>query len=460
MSDSISTLAELKAASQTPTAARNRLTYLFDEGKFTELDAYAAAGDSLAGVITAFGYVEGNPVYAFSQDVTVKDGALTEAQAKKIAKVYDLAAKTGVPVVGIFDSYGADVSDGSKALNAYGELLMWTSNLSGVVPQIAVVAGTCAGCAAMLAESADFTVIAKDAELYVAPNANIKNSAENAAENGTAAVVCEDDKSAVEAAKNILTKLPQNNLSPVPMYEFADPTEAVGDDADGIAKAVCDGDSVTELNSEYGKASYTALATLGGATVGVVATNKTGDKLTSADCSKIARFVRTCDAYAIPVVTFVDTEGFKADDETEAYGAVKDMAKLCHAYAEATTIKLAVVTGKAYGPAFIALAGKGSNADLSFALDTAVISALAPVTAVEFLQHDELKGAADLTAARNTLADKFAKENASSAVAAKNGCVDGIIAKNEIRQTLMDSIEVMAGKRISRLPKKHSNIQL
>ena len=333
MSDSISTLAELKAASQTPTAARNRLTYLFDEGKFTELDAYAAAGDSLAGVITAFGYVEGNPVYAFSQDVTVKDGALTEAQAKKIAKVYDLAAKTGVPVVGIFDSYGADVSDGSKALNAYGELLMWTSNLSGVVPQIAVVAGTCAGCAAMLAESADFTVIAKDAELYVAPNANIKNSAENAAENGTAAVVCEDDKAAVEAAKNILTKLPQNNLSPVPMYEFADPAEAVGDDADGIAKAVCDGDSVTELNAEYGKASYTALATLGGATVGVVATNKTGDKLTSADCSKIARFVRTCDAYAIPVVTFVDTEGFKADDDTEAYGAVKDMAKLCHAYA-------------------------------------------------------------------------------------------------------------------------------
>ena len=204
MSDSISTLAELKAASQTPTAARNRLTYLFDEGKFTELDAYAAAGDSLAGVITAFGYVEGNPVYAFSQDVTVKDGALTEAQAKKIAKVYDLAAKTGVPVVGIFDSYGADVSDGSKALNAYGELLMWTSNLSGVVPQIAVVAGTCAGWAAMLAESADFTVIAKDAELYVAPNANVKNSAENAAENGTAAVVCEDDKAAVEADLNAL----------------------------------------------------------------------------------------------------------------------------------------------------------------------------------------------------------------------------------------------------------------
>ncbi len=460
MSDSKSTLAELKALAQAPTSARNRLTYLFDEGKFTELDAFAKTGGELSGVITAFGYVEGNPVYAFSQDISVKDGALTEAQAKKIIKVYDLAAKTGVPVVGIYDSFGADVSDGSKALNAYGELLMWTSNLSGVVPQIAVVAGTCAGCAAMLAESADFTVISKDAEIFVAPNTDIKNSAENAAKNGTAAIVCDDDKAALEAAKDILMKMPQNNLSPVPMYEFADPTAVYGDDSESVAKAVCDEDSVLELNAEYGSAAYTALASIGGATVGVVGTNKSDDKLGSADCSKIARFVRTCDAYAIPVITFVDTEGFKADDETEAQGAVKDMAKLCHAYAEATTIKLAVVTGKAYGPAFIALAGKGSNADLSFAVSTASISALAPVTAVEFLQHDELKGAENLTSARNALAEKFAKTEASAVNAAENGCIDGVIENSEIRETLINSIEVMAGKRISRLPKKHSNIQL
>lgn len=454
MSDPIITLAELKAKAAAPSEARNRLTYLFDEGIFTELDAYAANGSDLSGVITAFGYVDGNPVYAFSQDINVKNGALTTVQAKKIAKVYDLAAKTGVPVVGIYDSFGADVSNNSDALNAYGELLLWASNLSGVVPQIAVVAGVCAGCAAMLAETADFTIITKKGELYIAPNADIKDFAENAAKTGTAALVAEDDQAAAANVKELLDKLPQNNLSPVPLYDFEEPngTDLVG--------SVFDGGSALELNAEFGKSAYTALATLGGATVGVVSTDKTEDKLTADDCSKIARFVRTCDAYAIPVVTFVDTEGFEANDSTETKGAVKSMAKVAHAYSEATTIKLSVVTGKAYGPAFIALAGKGANADLSFATSKAVISSLDPITAVEFLDHDALKGAENLTAERKALADKYAREKASAAVAAANGCIDGVIENNEIRQTLISSIEVMAGKRLSRLPKKHSNIQL
>lgn len=460
MSDSITTLAELKAAAQAPSSARTRLTYLFDEGKFTELDPFAMEGSDLSGVITAFGYVEGNPVYAFSQDINIKDGALTNAHAKKIVKVFDLAAKTGVPVIGIYDSFGADVSNGSAALNAYGDIMMWVANLSGVVPMISVVAGTCIGCAAMIAESADFVVMSENAELYVAPNSGIKNSAENAAANGTAHIICADDKTAVETAKDILLKLPQNNLSPVPMYEFAEPTNAFGNDAETLTKAVCDDDSVIELSEKFGKSAYTALAAVGGATVGVAATNKSNEKLTSADCSKIARFVRLCDAYQIPIITFVDTEGFEADDSTEAQGAVKDMSKLSHAYAEATTIKIAVVTGKAYGPAFIAMAGKGANADLTYAVSSAVISPLAPKTAVEFMQHDDLKGAADLTAAREALADEYAKTKASAAVAAANGCVDGILENNEIREALKNSIEIMAGKRISRLPKKHSNIQL
>lgn len=460
MSENINTLAELSAASLASSSARTRLTYLFDDGKFTELDAYVKDGSELTGVITAFGYVEGNPAYAFSQNIDVKNGAVTEAAANKIAKVYDLAAKTGVPVVGIYDSFGADVSDGAKALKAYGELLMWSSNLSGVVPQIAVVAGVCAGCAAMLAESADFTVMTKDAQLYVAPNSDVKDSAENAAKNGTASLVCADDKEAVEAAKNILLKLPQNNLSPVPMYEFADPTGIPAGDAESVAAAICDGDSVLELNADYGKAAYTALASIGGATVGITATNKTNDALTSDDCSKIARFVRICDSYAIPVITLVDTEGFAANDATEVQGAVKNMAKLAHAYAEATTIKISVVIGKAYGPAYIALAGKGANADISYAVPSAVISPLNPVTAVEFMEHDELKGASDLTAERKALADKYADTKASASYAAVSGCVDGIVEPAQIRETLINSIEIMAGKRISRLPKKHSNIQL
>ncbi len=460
MSESVSTLAELKSMVSAETSARTRLTYLFDEGNFTELDPYAKAGGDLSGVITAYGYVEGNPVYAFSQDITVKNGALTEAQADKIVKVYDLAAKTGVPVVGIYDSFGADLNDGFKAMSAYGELLMWTSNLSGVVPQIAVVAGTCAGTSAMLAESADFTVITKDAELYVAPNANIENSADNAASNGTACIVADSDKEAVEVAKEILNKLPQNNLSPVPMYEFEAPASAFGSDADAQAKAICDEGSVIELSEKYGKSAYTALGTLGGATVGILATNKSDSKLTSDDCSKLARFVRVCDAFAIPVITLVDTEGFASDDATEVAGAVKDMAKLAHAYAEATTIKLAVVTGKAYGPAYIALAGKGANSDMTFALPSAVISPLNPITAVEFLSHDELKGAENLTAKRNELAEKYAKENASAVIGAQKNCLDNIVEGSEVRNALIGAVEILAGKRISRLPKKHSNIQL
>lgn len=460
MSDSVINLAELKAKAEALTSARTRLTYLFDEGSFSELDPFYSSDSDLAGVITAFGYVEGNPVYAFSQDISVKSGALTEAQAKKIVKVYDLAAKTGVPVVGIYDSFGADLSNGCKALNSYGELLMWTSNLSGVVPQISVVAGTCAGASAMLAESADFVVVTKDSQLYVAPNSDISDSAENAGKNGTASIVAENDEEAIEAAKNLLLKLPQNNLSPVPMYEFSVPETAFGSDAQSQAEAVCDADSLVELSADFGIASYTALGSIGGATVGVVATNKTNDKLNADDCTKIARFVRICDSYAIPVVTFVDTEGFKADNATETAGAVREMTKLAHAYAEATTIKISVVTGKAYGPAFIALAGKGANADLVYATSNATISALNPITAVEFLEHDELKGAADLTAKRNELADKYSKEQASAAVAAVNGSVDNVVEEANLRDALINSIEIMAGKRISRLPKKHSNIQL
>lgn len=460
MSDSITNLAELRAETQKSSDARTRLTYLFDEGKFNELDPYLADGADLSGVITAYGYVEGDPVYAFSQDISVKKGAMTQAQTKKILKIYDLAAKTGVPIVGIYDSYGADLNDGCKALNSYGGLLMWTSNLSGVVPQIAVVAGTCAGTSAMLAESADFVVATESAQLYVAPNSNIKNNAENAAANGTATVITKDDVSAIEAAKKILLKLPQNNLSPVPMYEFELPDTAFGSDAQSQAVSICDADSVIELSDRFGKASFTALGTLGGATVGIVATNKTRDKLTSDDCTKIARFVRICDSFAIPVITLVDTEGFEANEDTESAGAVRDMTKLAHSYAEATTVKISVVTGTAYGPAFVALAGKGANADLVYALENAVISPLNPVTAVEFLEHDKLKGAEDLTTARNELAKNYAREKANATVAAANGCVDNIVSTTELRDVLVNSMEIMAGKRISRLPKKHSNIQL
>lgn len=460
LENTLSKLTDMKNELSSSTSARQRLTYLYDEGAFTELDMFTKQGDSSCGVITAFGYVDGSPVYAFSQDITVKRGALGENHAKKIKKIYDLAAKTGVPVVGIYDSFGAVISEGVKALSAYGELLMWASNLSGVVPQVSVIAGTCASSSAMLATSADFVVMAKDAELFITPNSKdtVNNYAENSAKCGTANLICDTDKEAVEMAKTLVTMLPMNNLSAVPMFEYTAPVFDMKTEADSMVKSIADADSVIELSPDFGVASYTALASVNGATVGFLATNKTNAKLTADDCSKLSRFVRTCDAFAIPVITLVDTEGFELSDEAEVKGSLRDMTKLAHAYAEATTAKISLIVGKAYGPAYIALAGKGANADLTYAYPVAVISPLAPETAVEFLKHDELKGAADLDKKRKELADEYCANEASAFKAAEDNCIDDIIDPADTRATIITALEILAGKRISRLPKKHSNM--
>ncbi len=458
MSETSMELGKLSALAAASTPAKDRLTYLFDEGVFTELDAYATAGEQLAGVVCAYGYVDGNLVYAFSQDSSVNKGALSCAQAAKIKKIYALAEKTGLPVVGIYDSFGADLQDPMGALAAYGELLGCVNALSGVVPQISVVAGTCAGAAAMLAASADFVVMAKDAELFVTPNSGVENQAEAAAKNGIAAIVAEDDKAAVEAAKSLLMKLPQNNLTAPPLFDFAIPETDFGTDAAENAAAIADEGSATEVYADYGNAAYTALVTVNGTAVGIAATNKTSEKLTADDCGKLARFVRTCDAFSVPVVTIVDTEGFATSDTADLNGAVKNMAQLSQAYAEATTVKIAVVAGKAYGSAYIALAGKAANADLVFALPSAVISSLAPLTAAEFFSHEKLAGAEETAKAREALAEEYIAENASSACAAARGIVDAVVEPEMIRGTIADALDILAGKRVSRLPKKHSNL--
>lgn len=442
-------LARLREDANKITAATQRLAALFDNGEYTVTDSGASGNN---GVIAAYGYVEGNPVYAFSQDKTVNGGAVTSAHAAKICKLYDMAAATGAPIVGIHDSDGGYIGSGAEILNAYGEILMRAANLSGVVPQISVVAGTCAGTAALAAASAD--VVICTAECEFSANVSAPDSASNAAKTGIAQLVCDTDLDAVAQARKIVSMLPANNLSPVPVYEFEE-TGAVADgDAESLANAVADAGSVTELSADFGTASYTALASIGGSTVGIAATNKANAKLSSDDCVKIARFVRTCDAFSIPVITFADTEGFDGSD------AVRDMTKLAHAYAEATTAKIAVVTGNAYGAAFIALAGKNANSDMTFAYSDAVISAIAPVAAAEFLWHDKLKGAADVKAKRSELAAEYAAEYASAFEAADKFAVDDIILPSETRQRLIKALDILSSKRVSRSPKKHSNIQL
>lgn len=437
--------------------ARTRLSYLFDDGKYTEINSYAKENDCLTGVVTAYGYVNGNAVYAFSQDKSINNGAVGPAHAAKIAKLYSLAAKTGTPVIGIHDSNGAFVNGTAESLTAYGELINAASVISGVVPQISVVAGTCAGSAALFACSSDFIIMTKDAEFFMTPAFTKENSgsASDAVAKGIAAAVCDDDKAAIEKAKELINLMPVNNLAPLPMFEYNEPETAVSADFNSLINGVCDAESIIELYAEFGKASYTALATVNGATVGIAATNKTSDKLTDADCSKLSRFIRTCDAFAVPVITFVDTEGFDAAD---AISGVKSMTQLANCYAEATTAKISVITGKAVGPAFIALAGKDISSDFTYIWESACVSPLAPLSAVEFLWHDKLKGAADVNAKRNELAEEYKATLASAESAAASGAVDEIISASSTREAIISALDILSSKRITKLPKKHNNI--
>ncbi len=452
------TLSQLKEKASAITPAKNRLTYLFDNKKFTELDSLVLSGEDLSGVVTAYGYVNSFPIYAFAQDSSIKNGALTAEGAKKIAKVYDLAEKTGLPVVGIYDSYGADINNGFSAMNNYGELLKRTSRLSGVVPQIAVVAGVCTGMASVLVANSDFAVMTEDSQLYASPNQG-ENSAKLCAENGVVAKVAKDENEAIDFAKDILGKLPQNNLEPSTQFEFARSEKPFSKTIEGIADSICDVNSVVEVYQQKGCASYTALATIEGSTVGIVATSK-NDTICPCDCAKIARFVRTLDAFAIPVVTFVDTKGFRNDAKAEEKGIINAMAKLSASYSEATTAKVAVVVGNAYGSAFTCLAGKGANADVVLATPDAVISALDPVTAVEFLYHDKLSGAKNLAEERNKLAKEYAETQANAALAGANGVVDAVVDTNNLRDTLVEVLYMLEGKREPTLPKKHGNMPL
>lgn len=445
-------LEEMKAVCKKASPARERMEALFDENTFVELDGFVANGDEGVGVVTGYGMVEGSVVYAFSQDVTVMGGAVSRLHAEKIAKIYELAVKNGSPVVAIYDSNGAKLSEGPEILAAYNKILSTANNLSGVVPQISVVAGSCTGISAMMAASADIVVMAEDAVLYLS-DANGDVSAEAAAKVGAAHIVEKDAKSAVLRARDIVSMLPLNNISIAPIAEGTmNPSAASIDDGKGMnemAELICDLGSVTELKADYGKAAYTALASIGGNTVGFVAVK---GKLGSKSSEKIASFVRFCDCFNLAVVSLVDTEGYCCCNELKAQG-VSEAAKLAHAYADATTAKVTVYVGSAIGAAGVAF----GSADIRLAWPTAVISALEPHTAVEFFWHDKLKGAEDLDKRRDELAEEYIDTMASPYEAAKASLIEDVVAPADTRDAIITALDMLASKRVSKLPKKHSN---
>lgn len=449
---------------QKASSARERLQKLFDEGTFTELDVFAKNGNDASGVVTGYGEIGGTTVFAFSQDVAVRGAAVGRAQASKIVRLYDLALKMGGPVVGIYDSMGAEIAEGNQMLSAYGEIVEKASALSGVVPQVSLVLGVCSGISALAACSADFVVMQKDAQLFVTPPAISEDkvasgTAEAAKKSGVAQIVEETEEAAIEKTRRLLSMLPENNLSSAATFDFAPPSSAsllsgIVDKLGEVSKcdidrAILDEDSFLLISGGFGKGGHTALGTLGGYTVGMVNTN---DELDRDGAARIARFVSICDSFQIPVVTLINTSGIKPSGADELAGSIRDMARLAHVYAEATTPKVALVTGSAIGSAYVAL----GNADLKLAWPGAVISAMPVESAVAFLKGSEIT--AEHT--REMVEADYRENEASAWKAAEGGYIQDIVAPADTREVLIRALEMLSSKRVSRCPKKHANLPM
>lgn len=438
-------LQETKAANA-QTKAYQRLQLLFDERTFVEIDSFTKSGDGRAEAAAGFGSVDGCPVYAFAQNSDVEGGAMSKAQAAKICKVYELAEKTGAPVVGIYDSIGARLNESCEMLAAYGDVMLKANNLSGVVPQIAVIAGPCLGASSMIAAAADVVIMSEDGQFALQTNGE-GGDLKEASESGLVHLTAKDDKEAVAKARELITLLPSNNLSGAPITDFADSAaETDGESGASIIAAVMDQDSFIEFQAGFGAGFIAGLAKLGGNTVGVVASEeKTAD---GKACEKAARLVRFCDAFAIPVITFVNAESFCC---------IKAACKLTNAYAEATTAKISVITGEAYGAVYMALAGAAAGVDVAYAWPTASISALNPTTAAVMLWSDKLKGSSNPTTDRAKLIAEYKDQEACPFKAAGDGFVQDVIEPSETRLKLYAALDMLAGKRVTRLPKKHAN---
>ena len=433
------------------TAGYRRIVSLFDKGSFHEIDSLAKSGGGPAQAVAGHGTVNGCPVYAFSQNGDVEGGAMSRAQAEKIKKVYDLAVKTGAPVVGIYDSIGGRLSEGADMLAAYGEILCGVNTLSGVVPQISVVLGPCEGTSAMIAAGADAVILSDKGELSIGTDGE-GGSPEEASRLGVCHLTEENEEKALASARRLLEMLPSNNLSGAPAFEEEkSASRAVlksGAPVEKIVASVTDRDSYLELGAGYGASASTGLARIGGIVTGLIFYH---GEIDADSCSKAARFLRFCDSFSIPAVSFVDAEKF---------ATLREASKLSNAYSEATSVKVTIVTGTACGPVYVALAGRGANSDFTLAWPEAVVSALMPETAAVFLWNDRLAGSSDPVGDRKKLIEEYRTTEATPVKAAADGFIEDIVNPEDTRSELISVLTMLSGKRVSTLPKKHANIQL
>lgn len=480
--------------------ARERIDRLFDPGSFEEIDIFALhrctdfgleeqkfPGDS---VITGYGKVNGREVFVFSQDFTVLGGSLSKVAAEKICKVMDMAARSGSPIIGLLDSGGARIQEGVDSLVGYGDIFTRNVLYSGVIPQISVVMGPCAGGAVYSPAITDFIFMVKGTgQMYITGPAVIKavtseevgfeelgGAMTHASKTGNCHFVAENDEQCLAQVRRLLDFLPQNNIE-APRYvetgddhnrmdsELAnvvpDSPAKVYDMLDVITRVVDNGDFL-EVHGKYARNLIVGFARLGGHSVGIVAQQPLFYAgVIDVDASdKGARFVRFCDCFNIPVITFVDVPGYMPGTDQEYKGIIRHGAKFLYAYAEATVPKISVITRKAYGGAYIVMSSKSLRGDINYAWPTAEIAVMGPDGAVNIIFKDEIDKAEDKETTRQKLVDDYKDKFANPYIAAGRGYLDDVIDPRSTRPKLIKALDMLRNKADTNPAKKHGNIPL
>ena len=456
--------------------ARERIDALLDDSSFVEIGAFISARDgetAADGVVTGYGTIDGRLVYVYSQDVTVLGGSMGEMYANKINKIVDMAAKMGAPVIGMLDSNGVRLSDGPRVQRAMGRVLSAFANISGVVPNISIVFGNCAGGSAIAAAMSDFVIMnEKNGKMFVtgpdiieategkAPAADAEG---NVNKNGNAHFIGNSDSECIEIAKLLLTYLPSNNLSDAFEFMTEDdlnrPCDILNDmdavdDVRVVIAEIADDKAYFEIQAGFVGEASTGFIRVNGSTVGVIATQ--ADEICSRAAQKMERFVRFCDCYNIPILTITDIEGFKASASEEAWGLARKSAELMYAFVEATVPKVNLIVRKAYGTAYTLLNSKQGGADLIFAYPAAEMAPLPPAAGVGMLYADRLKAGES----REALEAEYRETEASIYKAASLGCIDDIIVPSETRARIVAAFEMLRSKRAGAPSRKHDNMPL
>lgn len=480
--------------------ARERIEYLLDDGTFTEFDQLRThrchnfnmsekefLGD---GVVTGYGEVNGQTIFVFAHDFTVFGGSLGEVFAEKVTKVMDQAMEVGAPVIGLNDSAGARIQEGIDSLAGYAEIFHRNQKASGVIPQISVIMGPCAGGAVYSPAITDFIIMVQDTShmFITGPDVietvtgeqvefdELGGARTHASKSGVADHTAADEKAALDDVRRLLTYLPQNNMQNPPSLDSGDdpmrrdeqllsivpdqPTKPY--DIIDVIDRIVDEESLFELAKTFARNLVIGFARLNGHTIGVIANQPRVNAGTlDIDASiKGARFVRFCDAFNIPILTFVDVPGFMPGLDQEHNGIITQGAKLLYAFSEATVPLLTIVIRKAYGGAYDVMASKHLGADVNYAWPTAEIAVMGPQGAVNILYSDELEAADNAEQRRQELINEYREEFANPYTAADRGYVDSVLEPPQTRPQLISDLEMLQSKRKSQPDKKHGNIPL